>query len=537
MMKLLRKFPLAIVIVIIISIMGSMMIHFSTFWGPWVFSDSTGYIFCARNFIAGHGLGLFGPSGAFHPLDLQPPFYSLVLSFFGLFGADLVTTARWIDVIMFGLTILLVGVSLYTFTQSSWLSIIGSFLLFCMPVMVDVYSGAMSEPLFIFTGLAGISLILLFLRNNRYIVLLAAALFSGLSMFTRYPGLAFIITGIIGLLVFSQRSWKNKIVSVLIYGVVSSLPSIGWLTWLKLQSISPRSFYINANIWEQFTKFRLDVMEMFWSWLPFTSLLPRYNYNLAKNLFIILILLMLVLFSLTAWKMRKNNLIVFNSYNGLSFAGLMILFATAYMFVLGFSYFFSDPPNSVYRILLPVQIVVVIGFFLLLLFLIRAWPSVKWLNLIPIFLSIGISISYLHDSIEIVSQYHQNGSGYTSQYWRSSPTIHELEQLPPNIPIISNESALVLFYTGHPAYDISELLDREPQDITNRYGDDPNDPAQKAFRENGAALVLFNTSFWQFQQLYGDQTTSRLEYLIRGLLLYAQSSDGAIYFYPSTGLP
>jgi hypothetical protein len=413
----------------------------------------------------------------------------------------------------------------------------GSFLLFCMPVMVDIYSGAMSEPLFIFTGLAGIFLILLFLRNNRYIVLFAAALFSGLAMFTRYTGLAFILTGIIGLLVFSQRSWKNKIGSVFIYGLVSSLPLMGWLTWLKLQSSNPRSFYINANIWEQFTKFKLDVMQEFWSWLPFTSLLPRYTYSLAKNLLIIFAVLMLVLSCLAAWKIRQNSLKVINSYNGLTLAVLMIVFAAANMLILGFSYIFSDPPNSVYRILLPVQIAVVIGFFSLLLFFIRAWSSTKWLNLIPIFLSIGISISYLHDTIGIVSQYHQNGGGYTSQYMRSSPTIRVVEQLPQNIPIISNDSALILFYTGRAAYDIAELLDSAPQEITSRYGDDPKDPAQKAFRENGGALVLFNSSSWQFEQLYGNQTTSRLEYFIQGLSVYAQSYDGVIYFYPSTRLP
>jgi hypothetical protein len=260
-------------------------------------------------------------------------------------------------------------------------------------------------------------------------------------------------------------------------------------------------------------------MEIFWSWLPFTSLLPRYTYNLAKNLLIIFVFLLLVLSCLAVWKVRKNSLRVSNSYSGLTFAGLMTVFTAAYMLILGFSYIFSDPPTSVYRILLPVQIVVVIGFFS------------------PIFLSIGISISYLHDSIKIVSQYHQNGGGYTSQYARSSPTIHEVEQIPLNIPLISNESALVLFYTGRPAYDISELLDREPQVITNRYGDDPNDPAQKAFRETGGALVLFKSSIWQFEQLYGKQATSRLEYFVRDLSLYKQAYDGAIYFYPSTGLP
>jgi len=537
-MKLLGKYPLSIVVVIIISLMGSLMIYFSTHWGPWAFSDSTEYIVSARNLIAGHGLGLYGPTGTFHLLSLHPPFYSLVLSFFGLFGADLVTTARWIDVSLFGLTILLVGIALYSFTQSSWLPIMGSLLLFSMPGLVDIFSGAMSEPIFIFTGLAGISLILLFLRNNRYIVLLAAALFSGLSILTRYSGLSFIITGIIGLLVLSQGPWKSRIRSILIYGVVSCLPIIGWLIWLKLQSINASIFLINANLSAQISQFRLGVMEIFWSWLPFTSLLPQYTYNLARNLLIIFIFLMLVLLSLSAWKMHQNNLKVFHSNNGLLFAGLLIVFAIAYLFVFGFSYLFTYPtPDLMPRIFLPVQVAAVIGTFLLFLFFIRAWPSVKWLNWIPIFLSLGISISYLHDSIEIVSKYHQFGSGYTSRNWRKSETILIVEQLSPNIPLITNETALILFYTGRPAYEISELIDREPQNTTNRYGDDLNDPAQKAFRENGAALVLFNSSVYQFQQLYGDQTNQRMENFTRGLSLYAQTADGAIYFYPSTKLP
>jgi hypothetical protein len=527
------KDKLTIGSILLISLAGSLVIIYSTRWGPWVFSDSTEYIFSASNLIAGHGLGLYGPTGAFHPLSLHPPFYSLVLSFFGLFGADLVTTARWIDVILFGLTILVVGVTLYTFIQSSWLSIIGSFLLFSMPPLVDVFSGAMSEPLFIFTGLTGISLTLLFLRNNRYIVLLAAAFFSGLSMFTRYTGLAFIVTGIIVLLVFSQKSWKNRIPPILFYAIMSCLPTIGWLTWLKLQSINARNFQIYANSMELFTQFRLGVMEIFWSWLPFTSLLPRYTYHLGRNLLIIFILLMLGLFCLTVWKMHKNNLKVFDSSNGLFFAILMFMFAITYLFVLGVSYIFSDPRiDLISRTFLPVHIAILLGVLSSFLFFIRAWPSARWLNLIPIFLSIGISISYLNESIDIVKQYHQYGSGYTSTEWRDSEIIRILEQIPSNIPIISNDSALVLFYTGRTAYDIFELINAVPQDISNRYGDDPNDPAQKAFRENGAALVLFRSSYWQFEQLYGDQTIKRMEYLTQGLFLYAQAWEGTIYFYP-----
>ena len=534
----LRNLPPAVVVVTLIALVGSLMIYYSTAWGPWVYSDSTEYIISARNLIEGHGLGLYGPSGNFHPLTLHPPFYSLVLSFFGLFGADLVTAARWIDIILFGLTILLVGVSIYTLTKSSWLSIICSYLLFSMPVLVDIFSGAMSEPLFIFTGMASIFLILFFLRNNRNIVLLTAGIASGLTMITRYSGVAFIITSVGVLLVFSHKPWKKRLLDTLTYAILSCLPTIGWLIWLKIQDLGVRSYPINVNWWEQFTKFRLAVMEGFWSWLPFTSLLPRYTYNLARNLMIIFALLFLVLFCLTLWKMHRNKLKIFDTTAGLVHGLSMFVFAVAYLLVLGFSYIYTHPPpDLINRTLLPAHLAVLLSIFSLVLFFIRPWQSAKWLNIIPISLAIGISISYLHDSINIVSQYHQYGSGYTSKDWRNSSIFHILEQLPLNVPIISNESALVLFYTGRPAYDISELVDHKPQNISDRYGDDPNDPPQKAFRESGAALVLFNSRFSQFQQLYEDQSIPRLENLTRDLSLYSQTDDGVIYFYPSKQVP
>jgi 4-amino-4-deoxy-L-arabinose transferase-like glycosyltransferase len=194
-MKILRAFDLTIVLIISFAIIGSFMIFYSTVWGPWVYSDSTEYIVSARNLLQGHGLGLYGGSGRFHPLYLHPPFYSLVLSFFGLFGADLVTTARWIDIILFGLMILLLGVTIYDYTKSTWFSIIACVLFLGIPIMVDVFSGTMSEPLFIFTGLASLRLILLFLKNNRTIVFVLAGIAAGLSMLTRYSGMAFIIAG------------------------------------------------------------------------------------------------------------------------------------------------------------------------------------------------------------------------------------------------------------------------------------------------------------------------------------------------------
>ena len=529
------KSKLTIASIFLIGLLGSLLIIYSTRWGPWVFSDSTGYIASARNLIAGHGLGLYGASGEFHPLTLHPPGFSLLLGFFGWIGIDLLTAARWINVILFGLTISVVGLMIFYVTHSPWLAIICSILILSMPDLVDIYSGAMSEPLFIFTGLLSISLVLWFLRNNRYPVLLAAAITVGLSIITRYAGFAFMITGITGLLVLSSRTWKHRIIDILIYGSVGILAVIGWQIWLNSQPVDDHLFQLVTNLKEQLANFRVSVMEIFWSWLPFTSLLPRYSYNQAKNYLIIALVFLLILTSLTIWKLRKNNVKFIDSSHGLPFAGLLIVFAIAYLIILAFSYVYTLPtPDLIIRTLLPVHLAMLIGLFLLLYFIIRAWTSVKWLPLIPILLALGISLSYMHDSMDIASQYHQIGAGYTDRYWRASETIRAIEQLPSSMTLISNESAAVLFYTNRPAYDTSELTGDKPRSFT-RFGDDPTDPAQIEFRDNGAALVLFNTSLWQFKRLYADQATKRMDYFTRGLYLYAQLEDGAIYFYNSIG--
>jgi 4-amino-4-deoxy-L-arabinose transferase-like glycosyltransferase len=537
-MKILSKSGITIMLIIIIALIGSVVIFYSTVWGPWVYSDSTEYIVSARNLIQGHGLGLYGPSGAFHPLSLHPPFYSLVLAFFGLFGADLVTTARWIDIILFGATILVLGLAIYAFTKSAWLSVISSFFLLCMPVVVDVFSGAMSEPLFLFTGLASLCLILLFIKSERIALLLLSGAAAGLSLLTRYSGVAFILTGVCILLIFETKPWKTKFFNVLIYGALSCLPTFVWFIWLRIQSVGARSYPVQINLGEQFTKFKLAAMEVFWSWVPFTSLQPRYSYNLARNILVVVFLMFLALILLAVWKTRKNKQKLLDASNGFIIGIVMFILAAAYLFVLGFSTIFtSPPPDLISRTFLPVQLAVLLAVFSMMIFIIRPWKVARWLYLIPLVFVLGISVSYLHDTAGLVSLYHQEGAGYTGNAWQNAAIFKLVEQLPGNVPLISNESAAVLYFTGRPAYDLSVLSDQTAQSTSPRYGDDPADPTQKVFRENGAALVLFYTLYQQYKELYGDQSNLHLDNLTRDLSLYAHTSDGDIYFYSPAQLP
>jgi hypothetical protein len=56
-------------------------------------------------------------------------------------------------------------------------------------------------------------------------------------------------------------------------------------------------------------------------------------------------------------------------------------------------------------------------------------------------------------SWQIITRYHQWGAGYTGAAWQRSATLQALQALPPDIPIITNETAAVLLLADRPAYD------------------------------------------------------------------------------------
>lgn len=155
----------------------------------------------------------------------------------------------------------------------------------------------------------------------------------------------------------------------------------------------------------------------------------------------------------------------------------------------------------------------------------------KYLQMLPLI----YFIAYLPSSMGILEDYHQAGFGYTSKYWQESPTVKAVQELPPDVALISNEAAVLLFYTGRTSYEIPELIYSNYPLEFSRYGDNPNDQAQRLFRENKAALVLFDDIYFQFERLDDSNAHERLEAFIQGLYVFSDYADGTIYFYtPNT---
>jgi hypothetical protein len=535
-MEISRKMKAPFIIcIILLSLFGAVVINYSTQWGPVVYSDATGYITSARNLLAGHGLGVFTPSGRFRPLGYFPPFYPLALSALGFMGMDLVAAARLLNVALFSMTILLIGLSFYTLSRSPWLSVLLTLLILTSHELLATFLNAMSESLFFFTGFAGIFLLILYLEKTHRQILVAAAIATGLAFLTRSIGIAFIIAGALCLIIFQRQTLKRRLVDGACYVTLSGIPMIIWSVWLYVQPhmVSMARFqYTAGNIWTRLSPVRITFVNILWGWLPHNELFPSLSYNFKLICILLIDLLLGVSYVLTILRIRKQDAQDWLSHRGVRLTSLLLLFILTYTIVLVVAYLYVHPMVSIdERHLSPILLAVLIAIFSLSYLFTQAWPSRLWLQMLPRAVALITVTAWLPSSYEMALEHHRNGAGYSSVRWRNSGTIKDLKELPSDIPIITNEPAAILFLTGRTAYEIGELSRTAPLTDYARYGEEIDDPVQQLFREDGATLVLFDSLYWQLYPIYDEETQQRIEAFTQGLRQYSDSWDGGIYFY------
>ena len=187
--------------------------------------DSIHYIGTARNLIAGDGFNSYNNS----PLLLYPPFYPLLLAFFGLiFKTDPLVLANTINSVLFGLITFSTGVIAFSLTRKS---IVFAFLasltvVFSIP-LYGVTTMAWSETLFIFFVIMFFLIFKIYSESHKIIYLLYLICVTAFACITRYIGVVLIFVGIIGILMISDHI--KKFSHILFFTVFSSLPLCIWL--------------------------------------------------------------------------------------------------------------------------------------------------------------------------------------------------------------------------------------------------------------------------------------------------------------------
>lgn len=520
-----------------IALFGVLIYLISTAKGIGIGGDATIYLTSARHLVEGEGLGLIGPQGEFRLLPYFPPFFPLVISLFIAFGVDGVMAAHLLNGICFGLIIWLTGWVTLRASRSLWLAALAALLAALSPVLIPVYSWAMSEPLAILLGFGALSVLLdYFEEPAKKSNLVISALLAGLSLLTRYSSAAFLGAWALLVLFCAPGKARERMESALVYGVAGALPILGWIFYDLSQtaSVASRSVEQGAGLAQRLADFGANLREVLLFWFIPDSWIASPPYPAVFNTAIIAAALM-GMAALVVLGLRKMNrsdcsmlrrlvlgLLVFcGLYSGLI---LLVALTTYPPITIGSRMFSPVHLAFVWLVVLLVGVLSVINA--------SSQAAMKSVGLAVLCLLAGW---YGLRSLRIVQQNFAEGLGYQSLAWINSETVRAVKDLPAGQLIVTNEETAILFLSGRASYPLQEIYANSPDVSPARYGDGnlEEDPAEKLFRDGKALLVVFDSLPKQVAALYGDQAESWAAGLTEGLEVIYQAEDGAIYRYRS----
>ena len=159
------------------------------------------------------------------PLEHFPPGFTLLLAGLGKLGVDPLTGARVVNALAFAGIVLLVGVVVRRPTGSVPAGVVAAVLAAAASDLLALSASALSEPLFILLGVAGLALLAAYLDQPRPALLAGASALVAAAFLTRYVGIALIVAGVAGLL------WRRRWVAAGVFGMVTVAPVAAFLLW------------------------------------------------------------------------------------------------------------------------------------------------------------------------------------------------------------------------------------------------------------------------------------------------------------------
>ncbi len=519
--------PVFLLLVFLLSIIGSTLIYYTTNWGPWAFSDSAAYISSAKNFNLGLGISLASADGTITPLQVFPPLYPLTLSAIANFGLDYLTAARVLDILLFGLLIFIFAWGIMTLTGKFWLALISTLLVLFSPVMINNFSGVMTEPLFTTLFYAAFFFTLTYIQQQKIYLFVLAVLLTGLSPLVRYVGIFAIVVNSFLILFFDRSSLYKRIRKGFFFGFLACLPILFWfaLTLINSHTLGTRTFIQPSNLITNLITFFKGTGNVLQSWLPYigyrVDLLPDI---LKSTIFIISAIFLFALgkfFYLKSGHQKQFNPV-------LQIMQASFLISIIYIGMLCVIYLFTiPPPDIISRMFSPILPGLALMFSSGVIFLIEQVPN-RWKTytiMIMTLLIVVLTRYYFLRSLAISKELNENGYGFTSREIQQSGFLQAVKNIPGNTPLIANTPAMVLFYINRMPYSVDYIP-------TNIFGT-KNSIADQLFNSRHAALVL---EFAPIRNVYPDWE-ERLASFTHGLTISFKDEIGGIYYSPSGTSP
>ena len=449
------KIPISLlVILIVLSIIGGLIIIYSTPYGLGLVNDSSAYINGARSLLSGEGYSRTAGNGESVPLTHFPPLLSIVLAVLGMFGVDAIQATKVLNIFLFASNILLTGIVLYKITSTPAFSILGAGLFLLSESFVSIHTFALSEPFFIWQLLIILLLLFSYFTDKRLLKVIVLGFLTGLIYLTRYLGVSVFGMIFISLILCSLPA-KTKVRHLAAYMLASLVLPLIWSirnTLLTGNFANRRIYYhpIEQHKW-------FDGSANFWDWL-FPGNLNLYG--ISPVFFSILLaailagILVVIIKGLWAVKNRQK----------MSIEQLLVIAVAVesivYLSVLIFSMTFVDPATVFEnRMLAPFYFCLVL---ISVAYLSRMWQSnARLKRIFVIFASLILVLSFGRDSVILVSNLHQDGQGFANSWWRDPRMIEDIQNLP-DVILYSNRITALYLLTERPAYTLPS-----PEELTD----------------------------------------------------------------------
>lgn len=515
------NFPASFLTFILLAVIGTFLILYATPQGLGLSDDSIAYIAGARSILNGDGYREAWLASN-QPVTHFPPMFSSVLALLGVTGLDPLRGTRFVNAILFGSNIFLLGIIGCRTTKSQIAGISLAILFLVNYSLFRVHSVAMSEPLYIFLTLSSFLTFYSYgvqefapasaskLADSKWLIF--TAIFTALAYLTRYAGLALFVTYIVSLFIFHD-SWKKRITSSLIF-IASFIPfALGWSIYNKLIADNATN---RTLVYHPITQDNIEIG--IYNISLFLMPIEEWRRALIKipNLFNIIISIFILV--LLVWLARKGLTKFFQPNTEqpeiLSFISTLYIFGYLASILSSMTLFDASTKFQL-RILSPIFVGILI---ITVYFLNQLWYKQKLLSALCALFIFSLS---LYGTINTFTELRKGGQGYASFQWFDSEAMKFLQTLPEDIKIYSNEVPAVYLYTNRPGYVLPDLID--PVTGQERGGFEEGVANLQAHVLSGeAVLVLFDVN-------KDAQTQTIYQILSEGLYLAFDKQNDEIY--------
>jgi hypothetical protein len=228
-------------LVVALAVAGVAIGLFVTRHGVAITDDSQTYIGAARNLADGKGITVpftnvldgFSPRqaadfGGKVPLLLFPPLFSVVLAPFERLGIDSVDALRFLNPLLLGASLALLGSLGYRMTRSVPVAVAGAALAL-HAYLLQLFGFVQSEPFYLVLSLLGLLLLATSVRSGRTSQLVVFGVVAALACLTRVVGVSLVATGVIAVVAWSAGPIRTRMARASVLGVASLLPLVVFL--------------------------------------------------------------------------------------------------------------------------------------------------------------------------------------------------------------------------------------------------------------------------------------------------------------------